>query len=394
MKSNPAPLSFQHIASELRVFCGKDSLAALNREMTRAGCSRAVVVSGRSVIDSGAMELLRSALGPMLVGECMSVRSNSPLPAVTETAHTLDDLTADCVIAVGGGSAAVTARAASILLAERTSAQVLCTRRLPDGTFDSPRLSSPKLPQFVVPTTPSTAFVKAGSAIYDTDAGHRLALFDPRTRVKALFIHPEFLRTAPAHLVQSASLNTLATAVEALASPACDPLAEALLLQSLRLIADHLISASPDDTVSRERLVLAAILCGRGTEQSGGGLASVLAHAIGPHSNVANGIVNAIVLPFTMHFNAPEASEQYATIVRGLAGDFPLGAHSVEPIAAINAIQALLGRLSIPARLRDIGVTRDDLPGIANAAMSDWFITRNIRASSLQSIESILADCW
>ena len=120
----------------------------------------------------------------------------------------------------------------------------------------------------------------------------------------------------------------------------------------------------------------------------------MLAHAIGPHSNVANGIVNAIVLPFTMHFNAPEASEQYATIVRGLAGDFPLGAHSVEPIAAINAIQALLGRLSIPARLRDIGVTRDDLPGIANAAMSDWFITRNIRASSLQSIESILADCW
>jgi alcohol dehydrogenase class IV len=133
-----------------------------------------------------------------LVGESRSVRPNSPVQAVEEAARVLREQGADAVIAIGGGSAAVTARAGAILLAEQRPAQELCTRRLPNGQFDSPRLDAPKLPQFVIPTTPSTAFVKVGSAVHDADTGQRLALFDPKTRAKALFLHPEFLRTAPA----------------------------------------------------------------------------------------------------------------------------------------------------------------------------------------------------
>ncbi|GJH27069.1 iron-containing alcohol dehydrogenase family protein [Caballeronia novacaledonica] len=394
MESKPTPLSFQHVANELRLFCGEESLAALTRELTRAGCSRALVVEGRSVGNSGAMELLRKTLGPVLVGECISVRSNSPLPTVVETAQVLEKLKADCVIAVGGGSAAVTARAASILLAEQSSAQSLSTKRLGDGTFDSPRLRASKLPHFIVPTTPSTAFVKAGSAIHDVDSGHRLALFDPKTRVRALFVHPEFLGTAPTELVQSASLNTLVTAVEALASPKCDPLAEALLMQSLRLIGEHLNSTSLEDIATRERLVLAAILCGRGTEQSGGGLSSVLAHAIGARSNVPNGIVNAIVLPYTMRFNAAHTAARYSVIAKSLVDVFPRDPHLTKPRDAIAAIEALFETLSIPSRLRDIGIAQEDLPEIAIAAMSDWFIARNARFLTHESVLSILASCW
>ncbi len=389
------PLSFQHVAAELRLFCGESCLSSLERELAREGCSRAVVVSGRSVRDSQAMELLRKFLGPMLIGECITVRPNSPLPSVMETAQIMDDLKADSIIAIGGGSAAVTARAASILLAERAPVQTLSTRRLPDGTFESPRLKAPKLPQFIVPTTPSTAFVKAGSAVHDVNTGRRLALFDPKTRVKALFVHPEFLRTAPDPLIQSASLNTLSTAVEAMTSPKCDPISEAMLMYSLRLIANHLNSSNLKDIPARERLVLAAILCGRGTEHSGGGLASVLAHAIGARCGVANGIVNAIVLPHTMRFNAPETGERFDAIGEALLGDSGSRSCSEKPMAAVDAIEALFGRLSVPHRLQEIGVTRDDLPKIANAAMSDWFITRNSRrVSSQESILSILEACW
>ncbi len=312
-----------------------------------------------------------------------------------ESAQIIEDLKADSVIAVGGGSAAVTARAASILLAEKAPAQTLSTRRLPDGTFESPRLRAPKLPQFIVPTTPSTAFVKAGSAVHDEDTGRRLALFDPKTRVKALFVHPEFLRTAPDPLIQSASLNTLSTAVEAIASQKCDPISEAMLMHSLRLIANHLNSSSVNDTPGRERLVLAAILCGRGTEHSGGGLASVLAHAIGAHSDIANGIVNAIVLPHTMRFNAQDIDERFDAISEALLGKSGGSSRPEKPIAAVDAIEALFGRLLVPHRLQDIGIARVDLPKIASAAMSDWFITRNSRlVSSEASILSILEACW
>ena len=311
-------LTFQHVAAELRLYCGADSLTALARELKRGGCRRAVVICGRSVGASSAMEKLRAALGPVLVGEGKMVRPNSPVPAVEEAARVLRELEADAVIAVGGGSAAVTARAASILLAEQRPVQELCTRRLPDGRFESPRLDAAKLPQFVVPTTPSTAFVKAGSAIHDEETSQRLALFDPKTRAKALFLHPEFLCTAPAQLVQGATLNTLSTAVEALESPRCDPVSEAMLMHSLRLVARHLERMAPGDVAARECLAIAAVLCGRGTEQSGGGLASVLAHAIGHRSNVANGIVNAIMLPHTLRFNAPATQHSTVRIAESL----------------------------------------------------------------------------
>jgi alcohol dehydrogenase class IV len=67
-------------------------------------------------------------------------------------------------------------------------------------------------------------------------------------------------------------LNTLSTAVEALESPKCDPVSEAMLMHALRLATRHLNRMAPEDITAREYLVIAGVLCGRGTEQAGGGL--------------------------------------------------------------------------------------------------------------------------
>src|SRR5260370_32872378 len=97
---NASSLSFQYVAPELRLYCGADSLAALVRELKRNGCQRAVVICGRSVGSSEPMDLLRRAMGPVLVGECSSVRSNSPLQAVEGTTLALGELAADAVVAI------------------------------------------------------------------------------------------------------------------------------------------------------------------------------------------------------------------------------------------------------------------------------------------------------
>jgi len=381
--------SFRHVEPELRLFLGEESLAALAGEMGRQGCRRAVIVCGESVGRSRAMDALRAALGPALVGEVAAARASCPLPAVEAAARALEAAAADAVIAVGGGSAAVTARAASILLAERRPAAELCTRRTPDGRLESPKLTAPKLAQFVVPTTPSTAIVRAGSAVHEPGSGRRLALFDPKTRAKAIFVHPAFLATAPPALVRSASLNTLTAAVEGLESPRCDPIAEASLMHALRLVAENLLAGAAQDAGARERLVLAAVLCGRGTDQTGGGLASGLAHAIGHRAGVANGVVNAVLLPHTMRFNAPATLERATRIVEALRGSSGAARQAVE------ALEQLLATLGIPRRLREIGVKRAELGPAAEAAMSDWFLREVPRAvSDAATVLSILDAAW
>ena len=57
--------------------------------------------------------------------------AHSPIPVVEEASRELERLGADSVIAIGGGSAIVTARAASILHAEKRDVRELCTQRGP-----------------------------------------------------------------------------------------------------------------------------------------------------------------------------------------------------------------------------------------------------------------------
>jgi alcohol dehydrogenase class IV len=381
--------SYQHVSAELRVVHGDDSLSALKRELEKARLERAVIVCGRTVSRSPELQQLREILGERFAGVAASAREHSPVSSVEEAARILEERRADSIVAVGGGSAVVTSRAAAILLGEKRPIVELCTRRLPDGKFDSPRLNAPKIPIYAVPTTPSTAFAKAGTAVHGED-GARLAMFDPKTRAKAIFIHPGFARTAPVELVHSATLNALANAVEALESPKCDPFSEALLMQALRLIRQGL-AASTDDPSMREALIVAAVLCGRGTEQGGTGLASVLAHAIGARTHTPNGIVNAIVLPHTMRYNAPVTGARSAALVEALAG-VPGATPDRSPS---DHVATLLATLPVPCKLREIGVTREDIAPIAQAAMSDWFITRNARpVKDVEALKTVLNGAW
>ena len=221
--------SFQHITPPLRLFHGADSLGQIGRELARMNCSRAVIFCGPWMADGPLLERVRSALGERCVGVYSDVLAHSPVEAVEDAAEALRRFQADAVIAVGGGSVIVTARAATILAAENKPARELCTVTDEKGGLRSPKLQAAKLPQLIVPTTPTTAIVKAGSAVFDPVDGKRLALFDPKTRAQCVFIDPVLIQSAPRALVAAASINTMSMAIEGLTSRSSDPIAEALL---------------------------------------------------------------------------------------------------------------------------------------------------------------------
>jgi alcohol dehydrogenase class IV len=295
---------------------------------------------------------------------------------------------------VGGGSAIVTPRAASILLAEAKSAHELSTVITADGKVTSPRLDASKIPQVIIPTTPTTAIVKAGSAVFDTEAKARLAMFDPKTRAQSVFIHPDFVASAPAELVISASLNTLAMAIEGLMAKNGDPIADGQLMQALRLsLAGLETEARSPSTATRGNLVVAAMLSGQGTDHTGAGIVTVLGHAIGMPFGIDNGVANAVALPHTIPFNAPyaEAGLVKVGIAMGITAD-----SSQSLLEAIVArLSRLLETLGIPQRLRDLGVPSDALSDIADHAMGDWFLRGNPRPISQPAeIAALLSTAW
>jgi alcohol dehydrogenase class IV len=384
-------LNLRHVTAAFRTFCGDRAVDALPRELARVGARRAVIVCVAPLLDHPeAMGRLYSALGEKLVGEFDDVAEHSPLPAVEQARQFIADRDADAVIAVGGGSSVVTARAAVILHAEQRDIRQLCTHRDADGGLVSPKLSAAKLPQWVVPTTPTTAYAKAGAAVRVPETGERLALFDPKARAQGVILDPAMALTAPEKLAWSAALNVFSMAVEGLQSRQVDPLADALLCHALRTVVTWLprLHDDPDDAQPRLHLMLAALMSGQGSDHTGGGLAQALSHAIGPRSSAPNGVVEALLLPHAMRFNAPVVGHRLATVADAL------GLRDRDEQAVVAEIERLLGLFEVPTRLRDIGVTDGAVNDATDHAMDDWAITGGPRVPDRDEVLQLLNRAW
>ena len=389
--------ALRHVTPPLRVYCGADSLQHLAAELDRLACRRAVVFCGQTLAHhADGVRLVSAALGDRYAGVFAGVKAHTPLPAVLAGVEALRTLKADAVIAVGGGSAVVTARASSILLAETRDIGELCTR-FPGGKPPvSPRLARPKLPQFVVATTATTAYAKAGSAVLDPALGQRLALFDPKTRAGALFIHPVLALTAPPALASGAAVQAFCTAVQGIESRSRDPLADALLMHALRVLAGNLrnLADEPDNAETRGQLMLGALLAGQGTDYAPTGMTSALAHCVGARFHLDNGVTNAVLLPHAMRFNAPATAGRLSLVAEALGAPASASPEAAV-VAATCAIQNIFAQIALPTRLRDIGVPQEALPVLAADAATDWFLHQNPRpVRGTADILEVLTAAW
>jgi alcohol dehydrogenase class IV len=138
--------------------------------------------------------------------------------------------------------------------------------------------------------------------------------------------------------------------------------------------------------------MLAALLSGQGTEYTSGGLASVIGHCVGARFAAEQGVINAILLPHTIRFNAPATAERLAPAAELLASvqRNPIGAAD-----ASQAVESFFAALGLPSRLRDVGVTMDALPRIAADAGTDWFLFQNPRpVSDPTELMGVLTAAW
>ena len=354
-----------------------------------------LLVYGRSIRGQAVLlGQIKESLGSRVVGQFDGVVAHSPISAVEVAAAAIATSGADALVSIGGGSAIVTARAANIRASEGRALRELATYRDSSGKLVSPKLSRPKLPHWIVPSTPTTAFAKAGCAVWDTDRQERLALFDPKTRAQGVLLAPSAALTAPAWLVVGAALNAFSMATESLQSKMDDPLAEAMLAHALRLLAEELpfFMQDPGDADTRLRLMLAAQLAGHGSDYAGGGIAQAVSRAAGPLSAVPNGVVEAILLPGSLRFSAaatPSATARVASAlgqpaVRSEGGEAWVG----------GVVEDFLGRLDVPKRLRDTGLQHECLELVVDRTMDDWTLEQAPRRPTRPELIELLETVW
>ena len=142
---------FRYRSYPLSIQAGKGSLEQLRSEVDRAKAKRAFVVCGKSIATkTDLLDRVKANLGDKYAGAFTGVETSSPLPSVLDGTTAAREAGADLIVAVGGGSAMVTARAIIILLAEKGDIHQICTQYPPGQAPVSPKLLAPKIPNILV----------------------------------------------------------------------------------------------------------------------------------------------------------------------------------------------------------------------------------------------------
>jgi maleylacetate reductase len=261
----------------------------------------------------------------------------------------------DVIVAVGGGSAIDTAKAAS---------------------------AASGLPLVSVPTTYSGSEWTAFYGVRDPE--RRMQGGGAGAHLHAVVYEPTLTLELPRSETVGTALNALAHCAEALYVDGHNPEADAEALTGARLIDEWLprVVAEPETLQPRTELLRGACHAGSALGKSFLALGHAMAQALGGHYGLPHGAMNALCLPPALRFNEEVAAEAVARFGEALGTPDP--ATRVEELARLGGFE----------RLRDFGVPAEDLPEVAAAVVERAGAKANPRPAGASDVEELLRSIW
>ena len=371
-----------------KVVYGVGIASDFKAELDTLGVEKYFIVSDKVISDQGLVKKVVDGLtsaGITLTGEFLDVPPNSAIETVNACAEQSKSSGAQGLIAIGGGSAIDTAKAANILISEGGD--------LVEDYSGIHTLTRPLNPLVVIPTTAGTGSeVTMVSVIYDEKNKEKLAFSDKFLLPSLAVLDPEMTTSMPPGLTASTAMDALTHAIEAYVGTGCSPVSDIFAAGAVELIFKNILQATEngEDLEARGSLLVAANLAGTAFSHSMVGCVHGMAHATGALYHVPHGIANAILLTHGMEYNFDEIKEKLTKLAPFMG--IEISGLSVEDSAAkaIEAVRSLTVRLNemgaLPLRLRDVGVPEEGLPELAEYAVNDgtsWFNPREVVAEEI-----------
>lgn len=294
------------------------------------------------------------------------------------------------VLGFGGGSSLDVAKVTALLLG---SDQPL------DEAWGVNNAQGPRLPLVLVPTTAGTGSEVTPVAILTVGGDEKRGVSSPVILPDIALLDAELTLGLPPSITAATGVDAMVHAIEAYASASANnnPLSRMLAREALRLLGANIETAVSDgtDIQAREAMLLGSMLAGQAFANSPVAAVHALAYPVGGIFHIPHGLSNALVLPAVLRFNLPAAAATYAEIA---ADAFPHLAEIPDEARAeafVDALQALIGQLQMPNRLRDLNIPREALPRMATDAMKQQrLLMNNPRQVTEADALAIYTESW
>lgn len=364
---------------------GPGALAELGHCAARLGTRRPFLVTDPGLIEAGWVDeaagyLRQVGLSPAVWHDVTPNPKDHEIEAAFES---YEESGSDVIIGLGGGSCIDAAKGVAIL--SGNGGRIL-------GYEGVDKVVRPIPPTVMVPSTSGTGADVSQFAVVTDTAAHIKITIISRTLVPEIsVIDPRLLTTMPDWLNATTGLDALTHAIEAFVSRAHNLLTDRHALHATSLIIGNLQRAQlrPTEVLPRLAMAQGSLEAGMAFTNAILGATHAMSHQVGGQLDAPHGVVNAVLLPHVIRFNAEVWPDRFVPLAAA-SGIRTEGMPAGEvALLLADRIRELADEVGAPKGLAAIGVTEAMLPQMAQTTLKDACLTTNPREADAQDIEAL-----
>lgn len=364
---------------------GTGSISAVPEEVKARGFKKVFTVTDPDLIKFGVSKKVTDLLDKENIAYDIysDVKANPTIENVQHGVEEFKKSGADCIVAIGGGSAMDTSKAIGIIINNPEFADV----RSLEGVSPT---TKPCVPIIAVPTTAGTAAeVTINYVITDVEKKRKFVCVDTHDIPVVAVVDPEMMNSMPASLTAATGMDALTHAIEGYITKGAWEMSDMFHIKAIEIIAKNLRGAVKNDPAGREGMALGQYVAGMGFSNVGLGVDHSMAHTLSAYYDMPHGKACATLLPTVMEYNAPCTGEKYRDIAKamGVKGTENMSQEEYRK-AAVDAVKQLAEDVGITLSLKGV-VKEEDVHALAVDAFADACRPGNPRDTSVEEIEAL-----
>jgi len=233
-------------------------------------------------------------------------------------------------------------------------------------------ITGQRLPLILAPTTAGTGSEVTPISIVTTGEAEKKGVVSPQMIPDWAILDAELTVGLPKKVTAATGIDAMVHAIEAYTSKfKKNVVSDCLARQALELLGANIKTAcfTPEDREARANMLLGSMLAGMAFSNAPVAAVHALAYPLGGHFHVPHGLSNALVLPYVLEYNMPEAEKLYAELSPIIFPELAGKSHSAKIDGMLEKISTLSPELDLEHKLEQVGVKSNDLELLAEDAM-------------------------
>ena len=317
--------------------------------------------------------------------------NSEPTDLIVDMAHArYKNNACDCLIAVGGGSAIDTMKAAAVRAATGKKISEFMGKKI---TEQLPFMAA-------IPTTAGTGSEATRfTVISDTKTDIKMLLGGAPLIPKLAIVDPAFSASSPKGITAASGLDALTHAIESYTSRKAQPMTDTFALSAVKRIFRNLPTAYKDgsDIKARTEMSIAALEAGIAINNASVTIVHGMSRPIGALFHVPHGISNAMLLEKCLGFALDGAYERFAELAKAIGAAAEKDSDKAAAEKLIAAIHELCAFCEVPT-LEEYGINKSkffaSMDKMASDALDSGSPANTIKPVSKADILEIYRSLW